>query len=108
MLNKLFLTSLLVFFDDSLQIPAGMIWCALYIWYIYHMFIPIVDDAPEDMFKCSMSVLNSFIFLVSPYVRRTDDRMQMFAQLEVFLLLLAGYVLREAGIADSFDRAMVL
>lgn len=39
-------------------------------------------------------------------MRRTDDRMQLFAQLEVFLLLLAGLVLREVSLDDSFDIAM--
>jgi hypothetical protein len=60
-----------------------------------------------ESFIKSLLYGNSFIFLVSPYVRKSDDRMQIFAQLEILMLLIAGYVLQEDGLADSFDKAMV-
>jgi hypothetical protein len=37
------------------------------------------------------------ILLRQPYVRKGDDRMQMFVLCELFLLLLAGDVLQNAG-----------
>lgn len=78
MVNKLFLTSLLVFFPPGLQMPAGLVCCA-----------------------CHTLVIQ----LVQPYIRSRDDRMALLAQSEVMLILLAGHVLASTG---SFAKGSLL
>jgi hypothetical protein len=70
MANKLFLTALLVFFPVKWQLPLGMCWLILFIGLILYR---------------------------DPYVRRSDDRLQLMAQVEIFLLLMAGRVLQWDG-----------
>jgi len=68
MVHKLLLTSLLAFMPDGVQLPLGM----------------------------SIAFLYGIIILESrPYFRKGDDRLHLFAQVEIFLLLEAGYVYKD-------------
>jgi len=67
MSHKLLLTSLLAFFPVVSQLPLGM--CVAFLYAII--------------------ILES-----RPYFRKGDDRLHLFAQVEIFLLLEAGYVYR--------------
>jgi len=65
--HKLFLTSVLVFFPSDYQMPLGMV----------------------------ASVSYTFVILLKrPYVRRSDDRMHLFTQIEILLILHAALVLQ--------------
>jgi len=68
MANKLFLTSIIIFFPNGLQPGAGMVWSVSYIILILVFF---------------------------PYVRKIDDRLHTYAQLHLFFILLIGYVLQQ-------------
>ena len=72
--HKLFLTSLLAFFPQVSQMPAGMVVAMLY---------------------------TTFLLRVVPYIRVDDDRLHILAQTEIILLLLAGHVLYDKPI-DAF------
>lgn len=65
MAHKLFLTSFVAFFDQSSQISVGMSVVILYLL---------------------------ILLLLNPYLRKDDDVLHLFAQIEIFLLLLAGHV----------------
>lgn len=70
MADKLTLTSLLLFLPPTWQMGVGMIVVVLYM--------------------CA-------ILLLVPYVRQGDDQLQLLAQIEIFLLLLAGLVLQSSS-----------
>ncbi len=63
--HKLFLTSVLAFFPSDMQIPVAMVVCIGYL---------------------------IVILLSSPYFRKGDDRLHLFAQVEIFLIVLGCYV----------------
>jgi hypothetical protein len=65
MLNKLVISSMLVFVDPLWQMPLGMLCC------------------------CSYTLV---LLLCQPYIRKSDDRLALTAQMFIFLILLAGYV----------------
>jgi hypothetical protein len=70
LMHKLFLTSLVVFFHETAQLPVAMGVCVLY---------------------------TITILLTTPYIRRIDDTMHICVQVEIFLLLLAGHVVEHEG-----------
>jgi len=74
MTHKFLLTSVLSFFPSTAQMPVGMVVCTLY----------------------TMAIL-----VRKPYYRKGDDRLHMFAQVELFLLMLAGFVFFREGVTDS-------
>ena len=63
MMNKLFLTSFLAFFPPETQLPIGFAWCLMYV---------------------------DVLLLARPYVRKGDDRLHLFAQTIIGIILLAG------------------
>jgi len=67
MANKFFLTSLLAFFPVSSQMPVGMVWIILY----------------------------TYVILFSkPYVRAYDDRLHLYANIHLFLIMLMALTLQ--------------
>lgn len=65
-IHKLFLTSVLAFFPRDSQLPVGM----------------------------SAAIVYLMILLrINPYIRKTNDGLHMMAQIEIFLLLMAGNVI---------------
>jgi hypothetical protein len=68
MLHKLFLTSLLRFIPQAAQLPTAM---------------------------CVVALFTIVILLRQPYLRRRDDTLHLFGQVELFLLLLAAYILQK-------------
>jgi len=82
MSHKLILTSILGFFPQDSQMPIGMVVAILY------------------------AIL---ILLRKPYFRKGDDRLHLFAQVELFLLMTAGYVFYKsnyASLSNSEDAVM--
>lgn len=75
--HKLFLTSLLAFFPQPSQLPLGMAIAIVYL---------------------------SSLLVVNPYIRSEDDRLHLLAQTEIFLLLLAGYVVYHQPSAELTDK----
>jgi hypothetical protein len=78
MLHKLVLTSLLVLFPPDAQLPVAMVASTIY---------------------------TMVILVKKPYYRKGDDRLHLYAQVEIFLLLLAGYAFFRGSI-DSLDDSM--
>jgi len=79
MIHKLTMTSLLKFFPVDIQMPSGMVAVVIYLW---------------------------VILMAQPYLRRDDDRLHQFVQVELFLLVCAGYVLyytQDTGLDRSTD-----
>jgi len=68
MLHKLFLTSLLDFFPTDAQLPLGM---------------------------CIAMVYLVTLLRTNPYIRKEDDKLHLLCQIEIMLLLAAGYVFYE-------------
>jgi hypothetical protein len=66
--HKLFITSILVFFDESVQLSIGMLVVMTYTIIILRM---------------------------NPYLQKADDKLHLLANVEIFLLLLAGAVFYE-------------
>jgi len=77
MLHKLTMTSLLAFLPVEGQMPTGMCVAIAYIL---------------------------VILLRRPYLRKGDDRLHLFAQTEIYLVVLAGYILYELNIV-TLDTA---
>jgi len=78
--HKLFLTSILAFIPTYAQAPTGM---------------------------CIVILYALVILLNKPYYRKGDDRLHLFAQVELFMLLLAGYIFYEQQTPDELsDVAM--
>jgi len=75
LMHKLAVTSLIAFLPPEMQMPFGMGIVAVY----------------------SMGVL-----LAKPYVRKSDDRLHLFAQTELILLLLAGNVFNSDSTFDPY------
>ena len=80
MCNKLILTSLIAFFPVDLQLPFGMVFAVLYLM---------------------------VLLVAKPYVRKGDDRLHLFAQLEIFVILLAGYVFQQFSEGELTYKADV-
>jgi len=76
MTHKLILTSILAFFPSDAQLPFGMCICILYL---------------------------IIILLAKPYQRKGDDRLHLFAQVEISLLMTAGFVFYKEGVTHSVD-----
>jgi hypothetical protein len=79
MLHKLTMTSLLKFVSISYQMPTGM---------------------------CVVTIYIIIILLGQPYLRKSDDRLHLFVQIELFLVVLAGFILvstAEAGLPENTD-----
>jgi heme/copper-type cytochrome/quinol oxidase subunit 2 len=76
MTHKLILTSILAFFPADAQLPFGMCIATLYLM---------------------------IILLAKPYQRKGDDRLHMFAQVEISLLMLAGFVFYKEGVTDNYN-----
>ena len=70
---KLTLTSMLAFASAEAQLPLGMCIVAVYTW--------------------------SLLFF-TPYLRQEDDLLALFAQVEIFLFLLAGYLFYTLDVAE--------
>jgi len=79
MVHKLILTSLLAFLPPEAQIPFGMVICMSYVM---------------------------IILVRKPYHRKGDDRLSLFAQVEIFLLMLAGFVFFKDGLDDTQDMTI--
>jgi uncharacterized membrane protein len=73
MMNKLFLTSLVAFFPYTAQLPVGMVFSVVYI---------------------------QVLLALRPYIRSSDDRLHLFAQIEIFLMLMAGHMFLDG---EEFD-----
>jgi len=67
MANKLVMTSLVTFLLPDWQLPAAMVFTGCFI---------------------------TLLLIKSPYIRKGDDRLHMFVEIEIFLLLLCGYILQ--------------
>jgi len=82
MANKLFLTSLVMFFPVRIQMPAALFW------------------------------ITGFVILVLlnyPWIRKGDDRLHLYCQNNIYLVILAGYVLSSIDVSDGYgddDLAM--
>jgi len=70
MANKFFLTSLLAFFPVSAQMPVGMVWIILYTY---------------------------VILFAKPYVRAYDDRLHLYANCHLFLIMLMALTLQNVA-----------
>lgn len=70
MLNKLTMTSLLVFFPAAYRMPLGMVWTVGYM---------------------------SVILLMRPYLRGEEDTLHLLAEAEIYLLILCAYILTSLG-----------
>lgn len=82
MINKLFLVAFVGFFPDGMQMPAAMIWLLLYL---------------------------TIVLLVRPYVRKSDDRLDLFAMSLLVLLCMCGNVLTtERSLDPSTDFVLSL
>ena len=71
--HKLFLTSCLAFLPRSVQLPVGEAVCVLYL---------------------------IVILVLNPYLRRGDDLLHLFAQVEIFLLIMAGDVVYNLDVVE--------
>jgi len=65
MANKLILTSIIAFLPADVQMPIGFGWAVLYL---------------------------DILLILKPYIRKGDDRLHLFAQLEICMILLAGWI----------------
>lgn len=74
MVNKLFLVAFVGFFPDTMQMPAAMLWLLGYL---------------------------NVVLLVRPYVRKSDDRLDLFAMSLLILLCMCGNVLTVERALDS-------
>jgi len=81
MAHKLIMTSLLAFMDVSFQMPAGMIVATIYL---------------------------GIILLGRPYLRKGDDRLHLFAQTEIYLIVLAGFILFDSAAVGLDERTDIL
>jgi len=81
MLNKLFMTSLIPFLNPDYQMPTAMAWTFLFMLYLLYF---------------------------SPYLRKGDDRLHLFAEVEVLMLVLMGYILYQEGDSYLDDRTDLL
>jgi hypothetical protein len=82
MLHKLTLTSLLFFVSDELQMPFGMLVTTVY---------------------------TILILYFRPYVRKGDDRLHLFVQIELFLVIQAGFILfTTAGTTLDYETDVLL
>jgi hypothetical protein len=88
------LSSLIAFLVQSTQMIVGMVVAFLYLAAILLRQVTL----PYDF------VLRKFAFVVSsriqPYLRKTDDRIYLLAQLEIFLVLQCGWILFTEGSLD--------
>jgi len=74
MANKLFLTSIVAFFPVKAQMPIAMVWLVCYMILILRRF---------------------------PYIRKGDDRLQLFALTEIFLVILTGFILVDLQLDEN-------
>lgn len=74
MFHKLWLTSLLNFFPIAAQLPLGMVIVCLH----------------------TIAILSK-----EPYVRTTDERLHLLAQVDLFLFMLSGYVFQIGETLDT-------
>lgn len=82
MIAKFYMTSLLAFFSNQMQLPAALVFMGLYI--ILALLLP-------------------------PYLRKGDDRLHLFAQCLVMLLCLCAYVLSDVdSTAEALDDRFVV
>src|SRR5688500_15235090 len=80
MFHKLMLTSVVSFFPKDVLIPVGIVMAISYLL---------------------------IILLQRPYYRKGDDRLHGFAQVELFLLMLSGYIFFSgAGYDEATDIAI--
>jgi len=70
MAHKLTMTSLISFMPIDAQMPIGMFVVVIYLW---------------------------SLLLKQPYLRKDDDLMHQFVQVELYLVVLAGYILTSLG-----------
>ena len=70
MAHKLLLTSILAFLPQNYQMPCGMVFAIIYL---------------------------IILLIAHPYIRKADDRLHIFAQIEIFLLMFGGYVYYSKG-----------
>jgi len=85
MINKLAMTSLILFLPQSSRMPVGMVWTICYMM---------------------------LVLLMQPYLRKDDDGLLLLAELEIFTLVLFGFVLIEDGdgkqLSPTVDTLMSL
>eukprot|EP01006_Ploeotia_vitrea_P035745 TRINITY_DN65931_c10_g3_i2.p1 TRINITY_DN65931_c10_g3~~TRINITY_DN65931_c10_g3_i2.p1 ORF type:complete len:506 (+),score=273.25 TRINITY_DN65931_c10_g3_i2:97-1614(+) len=74
MLNKLVMVSFIGFFPRAFQLPAAMLISVAYLL---------------------------TIMLLKPYIRKGDDRLHLFAQTEIFIIMLGAYTLDLFGELDD-------
>lgn len=74
MTNKLCLTSLLWFFPMGWELAAGMTISSIY---------------------------SCVVFVMKPYLRKGDDRLQLIANVEIYLMMLVGYVFKNEVELDA-------
>src|SRR5688572_10269922 len=82
MINKLTLTSMVIFFPEAARMQMGMV------------------------FTCVYMVL---VWLVRPYLRRDDDALLLLAENEILLLIMCAFILVHLGskkLEYSVDVAM--
>jgi len=80
MCHKLFLTSILAFFPTFMQAPTGM----------------------------AVAISYALVILYTkPYYRKGDDRLHLFAQVEINLILLAAYIFYEQQTPDKASDALM-
>jgi hypothetical protein len=75
MLHKLIVTSLIGFLPFEYQMPIGMCIVVIYMWVILRY---------------------------KPYLRKSDDRLHLFAQCEIILLLMSGNIFNRLTTPDPF------
>ena len=74
--HKLFVTSILAFFPRVAQLPIGMVAVILY--------------------TCLILVRN-------PYLRKSDDTFHLICQIEIFLLLIVGYIFASLPLGSAYS-----
>jgi len=79
--HKLTMTSLLAFLPLDSQMPMGMFVVMTYTW---------------------------IIILRQPYLRRDDDMLHLFAQVELYLIVLAGYILTSLGTVALDEKTDII
>jgi len=75
-IHKLTVTSLLAFFPYDAQLPFGL---ATVIFYL------------------------ALVLRINPYLRKSDDLFALICQVEIFLLLLVGYIFRSLPVDSAFS-----
>jgi hypothetical protein len=69
-------------------------------------FLPVDGQMPAGMFVASTYTV--VILLRRPYLRKGDDRLHLFAQTEIYLVVLAGYILYSLEIVQLDETTDVL